>query len=652
MPYNREEGDQWEEEDGDEEIDENDYKTQKDAVLFAIEVSKSTLEVPDDGKDRDSVVQAALKSASLMMQQRIIAQPKDMMGLIFFGTEESKFRDKTSSASHYPHCYVQTDLDVPSAEVVRALKDIAENRDDPNGILRPSEGMPPIRDMLFCANQIFTTGAPNFGSRRLFIVTDNDDPFAGDKKMREQAAVRAKDLFDLGVTIELFPISRAGWTFDLDKFYTDIIYLDPLQVAVDPDSVDDIKAIKPKDGISLLQSLSSSITAKQAPKRAYFSNMPFELAPGMTISVNGYLLMHRQVVQRNCYVYLEDENSPPQIVKGETLKTEEGSMRTVEKTELKKAYKFGVGGDLVYFTPRELQQIKEFEPKCLRIIGFKPRSMLPPWAAIKKSTFIFPTEAGFVGSTRVFSALWQKLLDSKKMAIAWHVPRKNAAPQIVAILPSHKPSEEDAGTNYLPAGLWLYPLPFVDDRRDLTPLKQQPVVRASDELVTQMRTIVQNLQLPKDKYDPSKFPNPALQYHYTVLQALALDEDVPPATKFPDHTLPRFKQINKRVGGYQSEFKERVEEEARTVMQQLAIKRDAEEEADDRPKKKSRIAVHKAAPGGGTTWSDLNKAINDGSLSKRTVADLKDICSNKGLSTNGRKADLLERIEQWIEEQA
>lgn len=155
-----------------------------------------------------------------MMQQRIIAQPKDMMGLIFFGTEESKFRDKTSSASHYPHCYVQLDLDVPSAEAVRALKDMAENGDDPDGILHPAGGPPPIRDMLFCANQIFTTGAPNFGSRRLFIITDNDDPFAGDKKTREQAAVRAKDLFDLGVTIELFPVSRPGRPFDLEKFYT------------------------------------------------------------------------------------------------------------------------------------------------------------------------------------------------------------------------------------------------------------------------------------------------------------------------------------------------------------------------------------------------------------------------------------------------
>lgn len=180
------------------------------------------LKTPSDpgSKDNDSAVTAALKSASLMMQQRIIAQPKDRMGILFFGTEKTKFRSNTGRASQYPHCYLHTDLDVPSADVVRTLKDLAEGGEDPDGVLTPAASEAPIRDMLFCANQIFTTGAPNFGSRRLFIVTDSDDPFHGDKGKCKQAAVRAKDLFDLGVTVELFPISHDGRQFDIEKLYT------------------------------------------------------------------------------------------------------------------------------------------------------------------------------------------------------------------------------------------------------------------------------------------------------------------------------------------------------------------------------------------------------------------------------------------------
>lgn len=601
--------------------------------------------------DKDSAVTAALKSASLLMQQRIIAQPKDMMGILFFGTEKSKFRKDEGSKSLYPNCYLHTDLDIPSAEVVRTLKELAEEGNDPDGILKPFKGPVPLTDMITCANQVFTQGAPNFGSRRLFIVTDNDDPCGGNKKAREQPATRAKDLFDLGVTVELFPITHEGRTFDVEKFYTDIIYLDPVQVA-DRDTAEEIQSVKPGDGHTLLNSMLSSIIAKQTPKRAYFSKMPFQLAPGMNISVNGYLILHRQAIQRSCYVFLEND-AAPQIVKGETIKTEDGSMRTVEKTEIKKAYKFGTGGDFVYFTPQEMEQIRKFEPesKCLRIIGFKPREMLPPWATVKKSAFIFPTEATYVGSTRVFSALWQKLLDSNKMAIAWYIPRKNAVPQIVAILPSRKPTDENSGTNYLPAGLWLYPLPFVDDRRELEPLRSEPI-KASDELIDRMRIIVQNLSLPKNKYDPAKYPNPALQHHYKVLQSMALDEDMN-EIKQEDRTKPRYKQINKRVGAYQNEFKEKLDEEVEQAQMHIEFKRDAEEDADDRPKKRAKTTIaKKTSPIESTTLADLSFMVKKATLSKRTVPELKAICTEKGLSTSGKKADLLERIEEWVETQA
>src|SRR4051794_14342204 len=80
-----------------------DYKTQKDAVLFAIDVSSSMLQQPtptgSKKADKDSAIAAALKCTYQFMQQRIIAQPKDMMGLLLFGTEKSKFRDEAGGRS-------------------------------------------------------------------------------------------------------------------------------------------------------------------------------------------------------------------------------------------------------------------------------------------------------------------------------------------------------------------------------------------------------------------------------------------------------------------------------------------------------------------------------------------------------------------------
>lgn len=176
--------------------------------------------------------------------------------------------------------------------------------------------------------------------------------------------------------------------------------------------------------------------------------------------------------------------------------------REVEKVEIKKAYKFG--GEQIAFTKDEIAALRYFGDPGIRIIGFKPISMLPVWANLKPATFIYPSEDDYVGSTRVFSALQQKLLNDQKMGIAWFVARKNAAPQIAAILPGAE-HLDDNGVQVMPPGLWVAPLPFADDVRHNP---ETPLIRAPEKLIDVMREVVQQLQLPKAQYDPSKYPNP------------------------------------------------------------------------------------------------------------------------------------------------
>lgn len=106
------------------------------------------------------------------------------MGVLLFGTEESKSqRDDGNQRGGlaYPHCYLLNDLDIPAVEDVKILREVIEDGDEAKKLLVPSQEPVAMSNLLFCANQIFTTKAPNFGSRRLFIITDNDDPHAGDK---------------------------------------------------------------------------------------------------------------------------------------------------------------------------------------------------------------------------------------------------------------------------------------------------------------------------------------------------------------------------------------------------------------------------------------------------------------------------------------
>lgn len=367
--------------------------------------------------------------------------------------------------------------------------------------------------------------------------------------------------------------------------------------------------------------------------------MPFEIGPGFKISIKGYNILQKQVPARNCFIWLGGEKA--QIAEG-VSEQHDVLGNTVHKKEIRKAYKFG--GDTVTFTPEEQKELKNFGPPGLRLIGFKPQSMLPFWASIKKSTFIYPSEEDYVGSTRVFAALWQKLLKDKKMGLGWFIPRANAAPALVAILPSEERLDEVTNGQVFPAGLWLYHLPFADDIRN-QPELPSPVV-SPDSLTDRMNKVVQQLQLPKARYDPSKYPNPSLQWHYKILQAMALEEELPDQPE--DKTVPKYRQIQKRAGVYINEWGIKLHEQWSLYdeKRRSRMKREIGDE-DDAPKKKGRATLAQSLDA--LNMSELKKAVVSGGLGKYTVQQLKDLCSSKGLSMSGKKGDLVERMEQWIE---
>jgi ATP-dependent DNA helicase 2 subunit 1 len=138
-----------------------------------------------------------------------------------------------------------------------------------------------------------------------------------------------------------------------------------------------------------------------------------------------------------------------------------------------------------------------------------------------------------------------------------------------------------------------------------------------------------------------------LQWHYRILQALALEEEVP--EKAEDATEPKYKAISKRAGGYLEDWTTMLEDEATKAQNKRAMKREPDDELPQRPAKRSRAGSEKP---GNSSISDaqLRESIESGSIAKMTVAQLKDILGAKGISTAGRKIELIERLEQYMEE--
>ena len=359
--------------------------------------------------------------------------------------------------------------------------------------------------------------------------------------------------------------------------------------------------------------------------------------------MSGYIIFKRQEPKRSCYIWLDGET--PRFAFGHTSRTEADTSRPVAKTELRKAFKFG--GQSVLFTPEELTSLRSWGDPVIRILGFKPLSMLPIWANIRPSTFIYPSEEDYVGSARTFSALHQTLLKKQKMGLVWFLARRTATPVIAALLPGPEKQGEQ-GEQTFPPGLWICPLPFADDIRANPEINMD--LRAPDILKDKMREVVQQLQLPKAVYAPSRYPNPSLQWHYRILQALALDEDVP--EKAEDKTIPRCKQIHKRAGPAVVEWGEELQEQFKkwqlaTHDAHAGVKREGSAATDGAAKKAK--SGRAGALDGGITDEKMRDHVNRGTLNGLKVLELKEWLGGKKLGVVGKKADLVERVEGYFE---
>jgi ATP-dependent DNA helicase 2 subunit 1 len=98
--------------------DEEDFRSYKDALVYAIQVSDSMLEPCGSTGDKNAV-QLALEAAYESITARIIASPLDSSGIVLFGT-------KMSNKEEYKNCMVVMDLGTPDAKALKSIKRLIE----------------------------------------------------------------------------------------------------------------------------------------------------------------------------------------------------------------------------------------------------------------------------------------------------------------------------------------------------------------------------------------------------------------------------------------------------------------------------------------------------------------------------------------------
>ncbi|KAF9012092.1 ku70-like protein [Hymenopellis radicata] len=639
--------DEWNkvEDEDDEELQDTSFmETKKDVILFCIDCSPSMQAMFDDPVYEDvqtSNLYMALDAAMQIQKKKVVVGPNDSIGILLFNTTKTPDRKDLQGSEIKRNTYLFQPISPLNAQTIQELIHLLEEpRETLCQTFPPVEGQRvPMGDVFTSCNWVLRDGAPKTATKRVFLITDEDQPHTA-SQLITSAKTTLTDLTQAGVTVEPFFISTEDKPFDKNKFYSSVLLSN---MAEDEDE----EGLPESISISRIEDLLAQMRFHEVPKRALFS-VPFKLAEGFTIGVKGYGLVTEQ--KKGAYKYFTDLGDRMEVADSKTLYVDPERETEVDKKSIlygmhvktvKPATEDGEGseeisgrivkpGDRPLYTAEEIRSFRTLglEPG-LKLLGFKDRSELAFEDNIKHAQFIHPDEMTYSGSKRTFNALLKSLVKKKKIGLILAVMRRNSAPTFCALLPQEEKADEGGWTE--PAGFHLIPLPFADD------IRAAPIDKgftASDDLKDAAYKFINKLCLKSGGYPPDSYPNPVLAFHNAQLQASAFHEEYDPDS-FKDETLPNNDLIHKRAGALMAEWKKLVQDDPShdlvmpTKSRSTATKRAAETSIDE---------------------AEIRSRYDSGTLDKLLVATLKEFLKSKAQPVSGKKADLVERVSDWLNE--
>eukprot|EP00270_Netrium_digitus_P019564 TRINITY_DN7735_c0_g1_i1.p1 TRINITY_DN7735_c0_g1~~TRINITY_DN7735_c0_g1_i1.p1 ORF type:complete len:485 (-),score=200.28 TRINITY_DN7735_c0_g1_i1:104-1558(-) len=475
--------------------------------------------------------------------------------------------------------------------------------------------------------------------KRVLIFTNNDDPFGSVKESRLRADLmrttiqKAKDLQDLGIELELFPMSRVGEEFNVRLLYAEL--LDRVQA-------DDM--LKKPCHVIAAQKFDDMVNQmkKKTLKKRMVARVILSAGEQLQIGLRAYAIVRPAKIAKAAYVNAKDNT--PLSVESFLICLDTGAVLT---GQLKRQLQFGE--QQVIFSADELKEVKSvmgpptaggYSGVDLRLHGFKPMEQLLDYHNLQPSTFLYPTDDAISGSTQAAIALHAAMVKKHQFAVA--VWGKSTPPRLVALLAQEEKEDVETGQQQQPPGFAMIFLPFLEDIRPAEMYDRRPAsVQATPEQVLAMSAMLKKMELRN--FSVLDIQNPVLQRHYSMLQAIALEEDTLPDmadTTLPDYTAMQRPNIKVAVKAakdavYGTDYDEEMSEAAAAAVEKqnaVAEKRKAMADAA-----KEQAARH--------DWKQL---AEEGKLAMLTNEGLKSFLRSIGRPISGTKKELIDRILQHL----
>ncbi|GJQ12125.1 hypothetical protein GpartN1_g3916.t1 [Galdieria partita] len=583
----------------------------RELLLFAVDARKNMYE---ESEDKVPLITMALGCVKEVFKSRIISDTGDLLGVVLFGTT------KANNPNDLANIYVLLELDVPDPESILYLETLEKT---PNWIMSQGLLNHAVRSKTLKVR------------KRLVLFTDDDDPIENDENQKNLTIRQARDLAESGMSIELLPMkSVASKPFDYHLFYEDVIgstsyELEPVN-----------------NPISKFDELQQHILKKKYKKRVlnntflYLNSSTMEGTQSEldAVGLEVYALFHRPTKSKK--VLLEARNNEP--VRRVTIAySEESGALLTSASDIR--YSFPFAGVACVFTPSEMEQLGHLCRHGMELIGFENKDKLKWQYNIRTSYFLYPSDRTIKGSQLFMAVLWKQMLQQNQIAIVRVCLRRTSYPRLAALVPQ---DEKRTGSHVQreSCGFHLIWLPFAEDiRKEWKTQYPKWNDLPSKQCVQAAMNVISKLSIPS--YEPSNYSDPDIQRYYNGLQALALNQS----------NLPQVQDTLNADDAQMAEVAKGELEEWTKIVASEPVGITKQEKSSQSPKrwymkraiekKRSKQLLEEQQ----LDWKALARDEGNDGLEKQNMAVLKMFCTAYDLKKSGRKAELVERIRNYLQ---
>lgn len=413
-----------------EELLEWDLPTTRDTVLWLIDAGSKMhdqmvplRERPEDeikGEDEDgdengsnpkvSLFHKALQAAYLFQRSKLVNSPADHCGILLFNTEKTDVLEAGKNVAYPNSITIQTISQVAVPPISEIKDDLQNSLDNGPSYFRekykPNTKQSRIHHALGNAEAMILASG-KAGSKRVFYVTNEDDPMGDKKGKAEQqrlALEKVKSMIKRGIEFEPFLVSSDDVKFETIHFYGDLFcaYADD-EEGENGESIDGNEVAnynrKTWNATIKFDHLEQEIGTRETPKRVIF-NIPMTLGDNLTIGVKGYCTIvkaNKGLPVRVMAMDREDEDDPiiyKEVITETTLNCADTGRELDKDRDVDHAFTFGSENNLrskVRFSKAEMQKLRTFgQEPSIKIMGFKPYKELHFHENVKHAYFIYP----------------------------------------------------------------------------------------------------------------------------------------------------------------------------------------------------------------------------------------------------------------------